>query len=200
MQKIYVVGHGKWVPLNGWVKVPSGVSITFYSNIYTSLQNTAVFDLLEGKKLGDIPQRKFFEGQWIENQTLSYNSAIGMCDYEGHAARHPDERTLNRQAKFLYVHQKDARTTLREIFENYKGQILSDGSWDLHWACCRALVAADQIAYDQRLGPKTTVPMMRVRAQGVTEAVDDAKLKPTGVHNPNGTLVTTLGRPITVRV
>jgi hypothetical protein len=196
MQKIYVVGHGKWVPLNGWIKIPPQVTMTFYSNIYTALQNTAVWEILEGKGLGDIPKRKFFEGQWIENQTLSWHSVVHISYYDEYAAKNPDEKLLGNKAKFLYIWKKDGRTTLEEIFEEYADQIHSDGGWDLHWACCRAVVKADQLVFNDNEF-QGTVPLMRVKAGGVTEAMPDNS-KVTGMHVPNESLVTRCTRPITL--
>lgn len=194
MQKIFIVGHGKWVPLNGWIKVPSGVSITFYSNIYTALQNTAVWELLEGKALGDIPVRTYTPSQWIENQTLSWHSVVHISYYDEHAAENPDEKAGGNKAKFLYICKKDGKTTLEEIFETYAGQILSDGGWDIHWACCRAVVKQDQIAFNDNAS-QGIVPLMRVKAGGVTEGMPDNS-KVTGAHTPNKNSVTRISRPI----
>lgn len=194
VQKIYIVGHGKWVPLNGWIKVPAGVRITFYSNIYTVLQNTAVWELLEGKALGDIPPRTFTQSQWIENQTLSWHSMVHMSYYEDHAAKNPDEMVSGDAAKFLYIFKKNARTTLQEIFKDHEDQIINDGGWDVHWACCRAVVKEDQLAYD-RGQAGGIVPLTRVKAGGVTELMAE-NVNVTGKHTPNSDVVTRISRPI----
>jgi hypothetical protein len=145
MRKVYILGHGKWVPLNGWINVPPEVCITFYSDLYTSLPNGTVQALLEGLSLGGIERKVWLEGTRVPNHTLSWNGSIAVSNYGAYAMKHPDVRLLGRLTSFLYVYKKDARTTLQEIFAQYAQDIQNDGGWDVHWACCRAVVAADAL-------------------------------------------------------
>jgi RHS repeat-associated protein len=67
--ELVFTGHGEWDPANGFIEVPEGTSITFYSPHGTTLDNRNALDVEQGINWNPVETIK--AGAMIPNYTLS---------------------------------------------------------------------------------------------------------------------------------
>lgn len=70
MAMVYLAGHGSWdIKSNGFVTVPKGVSVTFYTEAMKNLFTADMFSIISGTYTGDVKQL-YEPGAQVPNYTL----------------------------------------------------------------------------------------------------------------------------------
>jgi hypothetical protein len=133
--EIFMCGHGSYTPDNGFVIVPKGTTVKFYSHFMKTVLKPDTEQLVSGQYAGE-------PHQVIEAYHNCPNMTLHPPDSNEHIAGKENARSMNPNKDNILVYFTDDDITLKEFFDNNK-DILEDisrkfGGIDIKWACCRA--------------------------------------------------------------
>ena len=131
-KRIVLVGHGMWVPGDGWITVPQGQTIHFYVPDGGLLANN-VGNAIEGfSGSGNVPKpvESIHGGGWVRNYRLTYASGLSLNGTKS-------------DAKFTWitVREKDRTIQLSILLKDTRCL----NATELHWAACREIKGHDKV-------------------------------------------------------
>jgi hypothetical protein len=134
--EIFMCGHGGYVPDNGNVTVPKGVTVYFYSHFMKTVVKGDTEKLIAGTYTGE-PHHVIEEYRTCPNMTLY------PPDGPDHIAGKRNARDQNPNKANIHVYFTQAPITLKQFFEN-NADVLAEisrkrGGVAIKWACCRSV-------------------------------------------------------------
>lgn len=134
--KYFLTGHGGWTPEDGFFSLPTGTTVTFYTDNAKLMISSDVYKILEGSYKGE-PVQVIEQLKMCQNMTLYPDDDSEIPPTVAAINRNP----LGAKCDALNV---DAPTKLKDIVAAFPGS-------DFVWACCRDLSlkpAGNNIARD----------------------------------------------------
>jgi hypothetical protein len=130
---VYMCGHGAWVPKEGYVSLPAGSSITFYTHFAKLMLQDAVEEIVAGNYKGK-PEAEWTQFMHIPNMTLyPEDDMTDLRDTKDALKQNP---AYANGAK-CYFTTASKGITLFQFFKLREAHIHKVGGYNLHWCCCR---------------------------------------------------------------
>ncbi len=128
MPSVFVYGHGRWKPGDGYTEVPAGTSVKFYTEANKKLGGFSAIDIMTGQAAagGVEPDLEVGEYHTVQNIRLYppgaalLSSAHAMVQLAGGAAGQ------------VYIVHDAGGVVLADILTELKGN-------DITWVACRVL-------------------------------------------------------------
>lgn len=130
---VFLHGHGGWKPSMGYVNVPKGCSVSFYTHFAKLLNGTMVEQILTGTYTGDF-----------DRTVPAFHSApnVQMSSLPASLAQWAkDKNTTGISMVLLPNSPPVVRMSLEKLMELSIGAFGSD--LDFRWLCCQALQLKD---------------------------------------------------------
>lgn len=132
MRTVYLCGHGNWDPNEGFIDLPKGCSMTFYTHHAKTMLQDAVLQIVGGTYAGE-PHQVVSEFKAVPNMRLSPDAPGDKQDTKNALAGNP---TPNSTAWFV-----NQPVTLKTLFSSCADRIWrlvqQHGGVAFHWTCCR---------------------------------------------------------------
>src|SRR5687768_17163229 len=121
MAKTFIIGHGAWNPGDGYVSVPKGYSISFYTKNSKWMCSDDIWELIKGTSTLDV-----------EQESGEFKTAPNMRVFPPEPEWPPYATSIKPATATLYMTTDVNGVTLKDIFRTQPA-----GSYV--WACCRNL-------------------------------------------------------------
>ncbi len=121
MAKTFIVGHGAWNPSDGYVVVPRGSSITFYTKNSKWMCSDDIWALIQGTSTLSV-----------EQECGEFKTAPNMRVFPGEPSWKAYAESVKPAGVDLYFTAAAAGVTLKDIFA-------SQPAAPYVWTCCRNL-------------------------------------------------------------
>ena len=132
MRSIYLCGHGNWDPNDGFIFMPKGCSMIFYTHHAKTMYQDAVLQIVSGNYGGE-PHQVVSQYMSVPNMRLSPDSIANEHSTYDHLLHNPAP-----QKNAWFVNEQ---VTLKTLFDSYAGRIqkyaFQDDGVMFHWTCCR---------------------------------------------------------------
>lgn len=151
MRTQFLCGHGNWDPNDGFINLPKGCSMTFYTHHAKTMLQDAVLQIVAGTYAGE-PHQVASQFMAVPNMRLSPDDAENKLDTRNALATNPLPN-----ASVWFVNQV---VTLKTLFghgptmNRIRQWVTEYGGVDFHWTCCRYV---DMPKMSYRLTPGGTV-------------------------------------------
>ena len=130
--KIFLCGHGNWIPDNGFFNLPKGCTMTFYTHHAKTILQDATEKIVAGQYKGE-PENVIGEYKLCPNMLLSPDSQDNIDETNAARKLNPDKNVIAFFAKNAI--------TLDRLLKNSAGNIeswrMKYGGVDFVWNCCR---------------------------------------------------------------
>jgi hypothetical protein len=133
---VFLVGHGKWFPKDGYVTLPSQTSLTFYTQNAKLLNTEVAYKIVDGTSKLE-PDGKWEAYRTVPNMTLLHFSPDVNEKFRSRAK----VRGALGIDYDLFFAEPGSGITLAELVK--KTQLLGN---DLHWIACRSLQLKEPIS------------------------------------------------------
>lgn len=133
--KVFLHGHGSWAPSMGYVTVPKGCSVSFYTHFAKLLNATMVRQILGGTYAGDL-DRVIGEYKSVPNVRMSSLTGGQIMNANNWF------NGIGAVLHMLPASPPVVRMTLQELMDECMQTI--DDSIDFHWLCCQSLTLNQQ--------------------------------------------------------
>lgn len=123
--KYFMTGHGGWTVKDGYVDLPKGTSVSFYTENAKLMLSSDVYKIVDGSFAGE-PTSVIGEYRQCQNMTLYPDDAVYVGPTDAALLRNPD-------AAQCRVYRVAAQKKLSDIIANELA------GHQIIWCCCRDL-------------------------------------------------------------